>query len=205
MDTQDQIFGLIESAQQQQAAVSEALARLTRVTQDFKTSSDAAVSAIQTTTAGAVVVGIDRASDRAFDTVAQAVNPLYSALKEVAASADEATKGYHRAASSIHFRWVAVAGGTAACCIAAVMSAGWISLTWQRHQVAGLVDEKVALVAEVAALQAQLSEWNKKASRATLNTCASPGQKGRVCVRVDPDRGIFGDKDRGLYYVIYGY
>ena len=64
----------------------------------------------------------------------------------------------------------------------AVLLAGWLSVWWERHQVEQLAEQRQALTAEVAQLQANAEDWAKRAGRARLEKC---GEQARLCVRVD--------------------
>jgi hypothetical protein len=70
---------------------------------------------------------------------------------------------------------------------------------WQRHEIERLTEERAALISEVGQLQAQASDWAKRAGRVKLERCGDPG---RLCVRVNKDMG-YGEK--GDYFILRGY
>ena len=94
---------------------------------------------------------------------------------------------------SLEERQRAAAGG-----IVAVLLAGSLSGWWQRHQVEQLVEQRAALVGEVAELQVQAEDWAKRGGRAKLERC---GERERLCVRVDKTVGYGKDGD---YFVLRG-
>ena len=69
-----------------------------------------------------------------------------------------------------------------------------MSVWWVRHR----VEQRVALVEEVAQLQAQAEDWTKRGGRAKLERC---DDKERLCVRVDKTIGFGKEAD---YFVLRG-
>ena len=139
------------------------------------------------------------AADTAAAALKEAAKPIIDSLSSVASAADKAEGKLSGAVASFGWKWAVVAGGAAAGGIVAVLLAGWMSVWWARHRVEQLAEERVALVGEVAQLQAQVQEWAKRGGRAKLDRC---GDKERLCVRVDKTVGFGKEAD---YFVLKGY
>jgi hypothetical protein len=82
------------------------------------------------------------------------------------------------------YRWIVIVclsllglGALAVCLI-------WASLTWQRHEVLQLTEQKTAIAADIAEMQLTEAALAKKGARIRSTTCG-----GRLCVAVSPDQG----------------
>ena len=65
-------------------------------------------------------------------------------------------------------------------------------------------EEMGKLRADKASLAAAVEDLNARAGRIQLRNCANPGQKARICARVDASAGQFGPKGE-TYMVLAGY
>ena len=60
----------------------------------------------------------------------------------------------------------------------------WASLTWQRHEVAELMEQRTAIEADIAEMKVTQAALAKKGARFKTSTCG-----GRLCVAVSTDQG----------------
>ncbi len=203
----DRLYGLMEVAERQQAAVQAALeglaveraalARereaLARGVRDVQLGAQGAVrSAVAESLAGAATEGV--AAVRA------ATGPLLTqlaGLTEQAEQADAALRGVVAWASWRLLGWVMAA-------VAGLVLLGWLASTlvlwWDGSAIAAARVEKAQLAAEVAEMQANRDDWTKAGFMAKLERC---GPKARPCVRVDERAGPFGTASD--YRVLLGY
>ncbi|GAC1478229.1 MAG: hypothetical protein NVS2B11_01640 [Acetobacteraceae bacterium] len=193
---EERLYGLMEIAERQQAAVQAALdglvaeraalARereaLARGVRDVQVSTQGAVrSAVAESFAGAATEGVAA--------VQAATAPLLSRLAgmtEQAGQADVALRGVMAWASWRLLGWMVAA-------VALLVLGGWLAsvlvLWWDTGAIAAAQTEKARLQVEVAAMQANRDEWAKAGFLAKLERC---GLKARPCVRINESAGAFG-------------
>lgn len=82
------------------------------------------------------------------------------------------------------YRWVAIAGLTLVLLSALGFGLLWASLTWQRHEVLQLTEQRTALEADIAEMNVNAAALAKKGARIKTTTCG-----GRLCVMVSTDQG----------------
>ena len=195
MESQEQVFGLIAVAEEQQKAVQVAL--------DGLSAERAALAkeraALSQSVGASVRQALAGASEIAAGAFGEASKPFVSQLSGVLKAAGEAESKLSRAVAAFGWRWALLAGGAAAGGIVATVLVGWMVSWWQRHEVEGLAEQKAALISEVGQLQAEANEWAKRGGRAKLETC---GDAGRLCVRIDKSTGYGKEGD---YFVLRGY
>lgn len=199
MEREEQIFGLIGVADEQQKAVQEALEGLKAeraavakervvlitVANDVRRAAAEGVAAMQRAAGEAVGAEVRRSFGEHLDGVVKAAGEVEDKLSG--------------AVAAFGWRWALLAGGAAAGGIAALLLAAWVTVWWQRGQVEGLAERKAALTEEVAQLQGQANDWAKRGGRAKLDVC---GEERRLCVQVDKRLGYGKDAD---YFVLRGY
>ena len=195
-EDEDRLYGLMEVAERQQAAVQAALdglmaervalARereaLARGVAGLQAGAQAAVrAAVADSLAGAAVEGVAA--------VQAATGPLLARLDGVAAQAgkaDAALRGVVAWASWRLLRWMAAA-------VALLVVGGWLAsalvLWWDDGAILAARAEKSRLQAEVADIKVNRDEWVKTGVQARLERC---GPKARPCVRVGERAGVFG-------------
>jgi len=193
---EDRLYGLMEVAERQQAAVQAALeglaaerAALTREREtlargvrDVQIGTQGAVrAAVADSLAGAAVEGV--AAVRA------ATGPLLSRLAGVAEQAGQADAALRRVVAWASWRLL----GWMAAAVALLVLVGWLAsglvLWWDTGAIGAARVEKRQLQLEVAELRASRDEWAKTGALAKLERC---GPKARPCVRVDERAGVFG-------------
>ncbi len=201
------LYGLMEVAERQQAAVQAALeglateraalarerAALARGVRDLQIGTQAAVrSAVADSLTGAATEGAAA--------VQAATGPLLSRLAgvaEQAGQADAALRGVVAWASWRLLGWMAAA-------VALLVLGGRLATTlvlwWDTGAIGAARVERRQLQLEIAELRASGDEWAKTGALAKLERC---GPKARPCVRVDERAGVFGTASD--YRVLLGY
>ncbi len=82
------------------------------------------------------------------------------------------------------YRWVIIAGLTLATLSALGFGLLWASLTWQRHELTELTEQRTAIEADIAEMKVTQAALEKKGARFKTSTCG-----GRLCIAVSPDQG----------------
>jgi len=201
------LFGILEIAEKQQAAVQAALEGLAAERAALRRERDALARQVQALQAGvrgavraAVVDSLAGAATEGTAAVQAATRPLLDRVARVAAEAGQAEAALRRVVLWASWRllgWVMALG-------AAVVVFGWLTssgvLWWNTAAIGAAQVRKAELQAEVAEMQASRDEWAKAGMVAKLERC---GPKARPCIRVDESAGAFGE--RSDYRVIQGY
>jgi hypothetical protein len=179
MDEQ-QIFGLMAVAEDQQKAVAAAIAGLAaeraalarerellaQVAQGIQKATGDAVSA-------AVKQSLAGASETAVAAFTKAAGPFAGEVRRVAEQASAAAEKVDRAAQWLGGKAVAVAAG----CIVIVALAAWGIVAWERHEV-------VDLKKQIAQERATVAYLDKAGGRVVWNTCG-----GRLCFEASSNQG----------------
>ncbi len=220
MDAQQQLFGLMAMAEEQQKAVQAAIDRLAEeraalaeeriavaqaaasvagVADNVRKATANVVPALQKAAAEVLATSVRQSLAGVAKTAAQALGeatkPVISSLSSVVEAAGEAEGSMRRASAWFAWKWVAVAGGGAV----GVCLLAYASLAWQLHQVDSLREEKAALQEDIVQLQANANEWVKQGGRVKLERC---GEASRLCVRVNKTVSYGKDND---HFVLKGY
>lgn len=217
----EQLFGLMAVAEEQQKAVKAALdglaaeraalakaaAALAGVAGEVRKAAAEAIPAIEDAADEAVGASVRRslagASAAAAKALGEASRPIVERLSGVVQAAGEAEGKLSGAVAAFGWRWAMLAGGAAAGGIVAVLLAAWLAVWWQRHQVESLSEQKAALLGEVAQLQANVAALEKKGGRIVMATCG-----GRLCIEASGDQGgggksgVWKNKETGVQLVI---
>ena len=189
METEEQLFGLMEIAERQQSAVQAALDGLVaeRVT-------------LRLVVQQAVEDGLNRSANLGAKTVQASAVPLLGRLEKLASRAGEVEASLHRVVQWTS--WQMLGKGLAA--FAALTLLGWFAastvLWWDVNAIGSLQARKAALEMQIATMQANRAEWQKAGMLGKIEHC---GPDGRPCIRVDERPGGFGEV--GDYRVIAGY
>lgn len=175
MDEQE-LFGLVAVAQEQQKAVKSAIDGLTAE----RVALARERAALGTVVADSVKQSLRGASEVATKSLREAANPIFSKLDSAVRAATE-VEGYMRAAGAwFAWKWVAMAaGGTAGVCLIA-----YLALAWQLHEVSSLRTEKAALAAEVTQMRANVSALKRRGGNIVMTTCG-----GRLCIEASSNQG----------------
>ena len=205
--TDEQLYGLMEIAERQQAAVQKALdglaaerVALKREREQLAHERRALELGTQAAVHRAVEESLGRAAGIGVEAVQAAARPLLGRLDQVADGAAQAEAALRRVV--LWASWRLLGWGVAA--IAALVLLWWLAssavLWWDAGMIGRAQLQKAHLEAEIADLKASRDEWQKAGMLGKLAHC-DPGH--RPCIRVDESAGGFGDQ--GDYRVILGY
>ena len=204
---EEKLYGLIEIAERQQAAVQATLEGLAaervalarereRLGQDMQGLN----RNVRTAVLGAVAESMHGAAETGASALKAATEPLLGRLEQVGTSADQAEATLRRVVLWASWRllgWV-VAG------IAGLALLWWLAssavLWWDAGAIGQAQEQKAELEAQVAQLQATHDEWEKTGMLGRIDHC---GPSGRPCIAVDESAGPFGEHSE--YRVIQGY
>jgi len=204
---EDRLYGLVEIADRQQAAVQAALeglaaerAALAREREAFARQVQGLQAGVQGAARAAVAEGLAGAAVEGVAAVQAATGPLLSRLGRVAEQAGQADAALRRVVAWASWRLL----GWMTAAVAALVLLGWLASTlvlwWDTGAIAAARVEKRQLQAEVAEMQANRDEWARAGFLAKLERC---GPTRRPCVRINESAGPFGD--RSDYRVLLGY
>lgn len=184
--SEQELFGLMAIAQEQQQAATLALKKLEERQAELEGIIAKARSAVEamSNAGNASAVLIEKATKNAVEkavqgalesiqqqtrsTLADSVNSAVKALQGVTAHAEQAEENLHQAATSISWRWTAVWAFTG--CALLIVIVGLSMLLVPSPRV-------------IADLRANVAALEAKGGKVKLSTC---GPKSRLCARVDP-------------------
>ena len=200
---EDQLYGLMEIAERQQATVQAALeglaaerAALARERQTFAQEVALLRAGTHATVSLAVAEGFAGAAGKGVEAVQVATQPLLGKLEDVTASAVRAEAALRRVVLWASWRLL----GWIMALIVTLVLLGWLTgnaLVWWDT---GTITQ---LQGEISALQANNDSWVKAGMLDRLERCA-PGN--RPCVEVNEDAGPFGSPGGPQdYRVLKGY
>ena len=205
--TEQELFGLMAVAQEQQQAVNEALQKL----EDRQAALNAIIARAGTAVeemnkaghASALIIekapriAVEKAVQAALASVQQqtqsaladSINPAVKALQGVAARAEKAEENLREAASSISWKWAAIWTFTACGLLATIM---------------GLSMLLVPSPNVIADLRANVADLEARGGKVQLSTC---GDQKRLCARIDPkaEKGLQYGQDGQRWLILQGY
>ena len=205
--SEQELFGLMAVAQEQQQAVSEALqkledrqvalnaviARAGTAVEEMNKAGHASALIIEKSTRIAVEKAVQAAlanvQQQTQSTLADSVTPAVKALQGVTARAEQAEESLHQAASSISWKWAA---------IWTLIACGLLA------SVVGLSMLVVPSPNEIADLRANVADLEAKGGRVQLSTC---GDSKRLCARIDPkaEKGDQYGQNGQRWMILQGY
>jgi hypothetical protein len=208
-DADEQLYGLMEIAERQQAAVQTALeglaaerVELQHEREQLAEARQALAVSTRAAVRSAVEMGLAGASEAGVEAVGTATQPLLSRLEKMADGAGAAEAALRRVV--LWASWRLLGWGVAA--IASVGLLGWLAscavLWWDAGAIGAMQARKTALEVEIGQLQATRDEWEKAGMLAKLERC-NPGN--RPCVRINEGAGTFGRDGGSDYRVLRGY
>ena len=205
--SEQELFGLMAVAQEQQQAVSEALqkledrqvalnaviARAGTAVEEMNKAGHASALIIEKSTRIAVEKAVQAAlanvQQQTQSTLADSVTPAVKALQGVTARAEQAEESLHQAASSISWKWAA---------IWTLIACGLLA------SVVGLSMLLVPSPNEIADLRANVVDLEAKGGRVQLSVC---GDSKRLCARIDPkaEKGDQYGQNGQRWMILQGY
>lgn len=206
-DAEGSLYGLMEIAERQQAAVQAALdglaverAALARERESLAREAASFGQRTRQAVQSAVAESLAGAADEGVKAVRVATRPLLDRLDGVTADAERAEVALQRVVSWASWRLL----GWIMLLMVALTLFGWASSTvvawWDTRTISNLQDEITELRDSITALQANHDAWVKAGMLGKLNTC-DPGN--RPCIQVDESAGAFGTNSD--YRIIKGY
>jgi cell division protein FtsB len=189
MDSQQQLFGYMAVANDQQKAIQTAIDTLTaerealaqeraRLAQTVQSIS----KAVRTAVGAAVKDQMGDAGETAATALETALNPILENFSGVIENTTEAGKAISQASAWFSWKWVILfAAGFFGVCLMA-----YISLAWQFHEVQDLRQQKATLSAEIPRMQATVAELAKHGGNVVWNHCG-----GRLCFEVSSNQGTY--------------
>ena len=205
--TEQELFGLMAVAQEQQQAVNEALqkledrqvalnaviARAGTAVEEMNKAGHASALIIEKATRIAVEKAVQAAlasvQQQTQSALADSINPAVKALQGVAARAEKAEENLREAASSISWKWAAIWTFTACGLLATIM---------------GLSMLLVPSPNVIADLRANVADLEARGGKVQLSTC---GDQKRLCARIDPkaEKGLQYGQDGQRWLILQGY
>jgi hypothetical protein len=188
-EAEGRLYGLMEIAEHQQAAVQAALDGLAAERAALAALAQGMPKAVH----AAVLASLAGAAGEGVKAVRVATQPLLGELDKVAADTGRAEAALRRVVQWASWRLL----GWIMALMVALVLLGWLSSTalvwWDSGRIEKLQDQ-------IATLQANHDAWVKAGMLDRLERC-NPGN--RPCVEVDENAGTFGTQ--GDYRVIQGY
>jgi hypothetical protein len=207
--SEQELFGLMAVAQDQQQAAALTLQRLEAQQVELAAIIGKARSAVEAMsnagTASAVLIekatknavekgvqsALERISEQAKRSLADAINPAVKALHGVTERAVEVEESIRDTANAFSWKWASVCIFAACALLLTVWSLAWILTPGY---------------GEVAELRANVAALEAKGGKVQLSTC---GPKGRLCARVSANDAavIWGppDKENEKWIILNGY
>lgn len=203
MNPEEQIFGLIAAAEEQQKLVNAAISGLKRERIELSNMTTTVAQSTKEAVTLAMRESLSMATEQANQSIGDAVKPVINRLASVVEAANGAESSLKRASAWFAWKWVAVI--TAA--VAGLCLVVYGSLTYQRFQVNELWREKSTLLADIEQLQIRADRLAKQGAKIEISDC-----KGRLCIAVDninvQENHIFyvdGDTRKKAFVIPKGY
>ena len=208
-NTEDRLYGLMEIAERQQAAVQAALEGLAAERAALRREREMlayGVRSLEDGTSGGGACGGDGESGRCRQSgsgggASRDAAPLGKLLRvtESAGQAEAALRGVVLWASWRLLAWIVAS-------VAALVLLGWLAssalLWWDTHEIGLAQTQKAQLQVDIAALQANHDDWVKSGMLGKLTQC---GPISGLAFEVNEDAGAFESDGHNDYRVIQGY
>jgi hypothetical protein len=205
--SEQELFGLMAVAQEQQQAVSGALqkledrqvalnaviARAGTAVEEMNKAGHASALIIEKATRIAVEKAVQAAlasvQQQTQSTLADSINPAVKALQGVTARAEQAEESLHQAASAISWKWAAILASTSCMLLASIV---------------GLSMLLVPSPNEIADLRANAAALEARGGKIQLVQC---GPSNRLCAKIDvkANKSTGGWGTEGQYMILQGY
>lgn len=217
MSDEEKLYALMAIAEEQQTAAQRAIEGLVaereklsqqrsavaKLIRDLGQSSEMAGRAMEKAAGAALQGAADKSVTLVSHAVAEAfkrtLSPAVANLTTIVESAAEAERQIRSALAGFSWRSMMMVSAIVMGVLLAIWLAGMVSISWQRHQINNLSQERAALELEVRTLREQADDLAKRGGRAKLVTC---GNRKRLCAEVDL-KVRYGE--RGEYFVLKGY
>ena len=204
---EEKLYGLIEIAERQQAAVQAALeglaaerAALARERERLGQDVHGLNRNVRTAVLGAVSESMQGAAETGASALKAATGALLERLEQVGTTARQAEANLRRVV--LWASWRLLGWGVAGIAALALLwwSASSAVLWWDAGTIGQAQEQKAQLEEEISELQANREAWIKAGMLGKIEHC-DPGN--RPCIRVNENAGSFGEQSD--YRVIRGY
>ena len=189
MDHQDMLGVLLSMTEQQQKAIAEAVEELKKQTASLNGVAPDLQKAVQAAIVVALAKSMGDVAQGAQTAVKASVDPVLQSLSGVVEAANQAETKLHRAVAAFGWRWLMLAGVSAASVFFALLMTVYAAVWWERS-------ELESLKAERATLQENIASLDKLKGHIKLSTC---GENNRPCVEVDTKTSFGKDPDHHFY------
>jgi hypothetical protein len=177
MDPQEQLYGLMSVAEEQQAAVNAAITALV----EERKALDTAINGIKSTS-GTLQKGTGDAAAKAVrESIGQAPKEAVTALDQARQALDDAAESVRGAGAWLTFKVAAAVAGVGLVLVLAMYGVGRFMMPSEAER-----QEVRDLRAEKAELEANIADLAKRGGRIKLSTC---GPANRLCVQITPKQG----------------
>jgi len=204
---EDRLYGLMEIAERQQAAVQAALeglaaerAALERERDKLAHEVQALDLSLRTAVQAAVTGSLAAAATEGVKAVQTATEPLLGELAGVTSTAGQAETALRRVVLWASWRLLGWIMAGMAVLVLLIWLTSTVTLWWDTKAIGAAQARKAQLEGEVAQMQVNREGWAMAGMLGKLERC---GPKSRPCIRVDERAGSFGDQ--ADYRVILGY
>ncbi len=217
MSDEEKLYALMAIAEEQQAAAQRAIeglvaerekftqqrAAVAKMIRDLGQTSEKAAAAMETAAGAALQGAADKSVTLVSHAVAEAfkrtLSPAVANLTTIVESAAGAEQQIRSSLAGFSWRSIMMVSAIVMGVLLAIWFAAMVSISWQRHQIVNLAQERAALEVEVKTLREQASDLAKRGGRIKLVTC---GDQNRLCTAVEL-KARYGE--RGEYFVLKGY
>ena len=185
MDSQQQLFGYMAVANDQQKAIQTAIDTLTAEREALAQERIRLAQTVQSISKAvrtAVGAAMGDAGETAATALETALNPILENFSGVIENTTEAGKAISQASAWFSWKWVILfAAGFFGVCLMA-----YASLAWQFHEVHDLRQQKATLSAEIPRMQATVAELAKRGGNVVWSTCG-----GKLCFEASSNQGTY--------------
>lgn len=179
---------LVDVAHWQVEQTQKVLNGVAGIGQEIKQAANEAIPAISEAASaaagGAVRKSLAGASETAANALEVATDPILSGLTGVVRAGESAADKLNAATDAFGWKWATMAGGVAVALLLVVLVIAYM-LTWlERDTVTELRNEQAALQADIAQMQVQAAELEKRGGRIVMTECG-----GRLCIEASANQG----------------
>ena len=184
---EQQLFGLMAVAEEQQKAVQAAIEGLkTERAEIRKTYSRELIDVTN--------VALDNAAEAALEKFSARATELTEEMEK----ASKAISDVLEKTNTRHLMYIAKAVALAFVLLFVLMVAGAAHTSYLRSELAELVERKATLKNEVAELDGQVAALAKRGGRIVYSTC-NDGDKVRLCIAIATNQGFGQPQVKGVY------
>ena len=189
MNTEEQLLLLLGMTEQQQKTITAAVEELKKQTASLNGIAPELQKTVQAAITAALARSLGDVAQGAQTAVKSSVDPVLQSLSGVVEAANQAEAKLNRAVAAFGWRWLMLAGVSAASVFFALLLTVYAAVWWERSELESLKAEK-------ATLQENIASLDKLKGHIKLSTC---GENNRPCVEVDTKTSFGKDPDHHFY------